>query len=262
MRERRADGYHRLETLFAFAEDGDLVSAEAGDEVSLSITGPFADGLSSEDNLVVRAARAFLESFGVSEGIALRLDKRLPIASGIGGGSADAAATLRLLARREAIPLDEPRLTRIAAALGADVPACLASATARGEGRGDELVPVRSEQLGGMPLLLVNPRVPLATGEVFRAWDGVDRGALPADDPLAAARSGRNDLEIPARRLLPLIGNVLDLLAAQAGASLVRMSGSGATCFALFDSIAARDAAAGAVTTSAPGWWSLATRLR
>lgn len=262
VRERRADGYHGLETLFAFAEEGDRLTAEAGEGVSLRLCGPFADGLPVEDNLVVRAARMFLETFGVRRGIALRLDKRLPIASGIGGGSADAAATLRLLARREGMALDEPRLVSIAADLGADVPACLASVTARGEGRGDELRVVSAPGLAGLPALLVNPRVPLSTGAVFGAWDGVDRGALGEGDPLLAARAGRNDLEAPARRLLPVIGDVLDLLSAQPGAALVRMSGSGATCFALFDCAGDRDAADRNIATAAPGWWRLATGLR
>lgn len=204
----------------------------------------------------------FFDAFGVRDGISLRLDKRLPIASGIGGGSADAAATLRLLARREHIPLDEPRLAGIAAALGADVPACLASAAVRGEGRGDRLIPVEAGGLTGMPLLLVNPCVPLSTGAVFGAWDGVDRGPLGGGDPLIVARHGRNDLEAPARRLVPIIGDLIELLAIQPGAELVRMSGSGATCFALFESDAARDAADRAIAIAAPGWWRLATRLR
>lgn len=251
-----------LETLFAFAEDGDRLSAEPAEGVSLFLEGPFAAGLSSDDNLVTRAARMFLAAFGVRDGVALRLDKRLPIASGIGGGSADAAAALRLLARRERIPLDEPRLAAIAAALGADVPACLASVAVRGEGRGDILTPIEPTGLSGMPLLLVNPGTPLATGAVFGAWDGIDRGPLAPGDPLAAARRGRNDLEAPARRIVPMIGALLDLLAAQPGAALVRMSGSGATCFALFERETARDAADRAIAAAAPDWWRLATRLR
>ena len=204
----------------------------------------------------------FLDVFAVREGIALHLDKRLPVASGIGGGSADAAAALRLLARRERIPLGDPRLAAIAAELGADVPACLVSATVRGEGRGDILTPVPAEGLAGTPLLLVNPRVPLSTGAVFGAWDGVDRGPLGSDDSLSAARIGRNDLEAPARRLVPVIGEVIERLAGQPGALLVRMSGSGATCFALFETEAARGAADRAIAAAAPDWWRLTTRLR
>lgn len=262
VRERRADGYHALETLFAFAEDGDGLEAEGGDGVSLRITGPYAENLSTDDNLVTRAAHAFIETFAIKDGIALHLEKNLPVASGIGGGSADAAAALRLLARRHEVPLDDPRLTTIAANLGADVPACLASVAVRGEGRGDTLTAIPQSGLAGMPLLLVNPRLPLATDDVFRGWDGVDRGPLLGGDPLVAARAGRNDLEAPARRLLPVIGDLLDLLARQPGTALVRMSGSGATCFALFENDAARDAANHAIAAAAPAWWRLATRLR
>lgn len=226
------------------------------------MSGPFAELLSIDDNLVVRAANGFFEACGLSGGVALHLEKRLPVASGIGGGSADAGAALRLLARRHGVALDDHRLVALATHLGADVPACLATITARGEGRGDRLIPIAAAGLEGMPLLLVNPRLPLATGAVFRAWDGIDRGPLAQGDPLAAAIAGRNDLEAPAKRLLPAIGDVLDLLRAQPGSLLVRMSGSGATCFALFESDAARDAADRAIELAAPGWWRLATRLR
>ena len=150
----------------------------------------------------------------------------------------------------------------LAADLGADVPACLESNAVRGDARGDQLTPVPATALAGMPLLLVNPGVPLATGDVFRAWDGIDRGPLADDDPLAVALVGRNDLEAPAKRLLPVIGDVLELLGAQRGTTLVRMSGSGATCFALFQDDTARDAADRAIARSAPGWWRLVSRLR
>ena len=268
VRKRRADGYHALETLFAFAEQGDRLQQNhvprpsPGYDSSVRITGPFGETLSTDDNLVTRAAHAFIETFAIQDGIALHLEKNLPIASGIGGGSADAAAALRLLARRHAVALDDPRLSAIATALGADVPACLASVAARGEGRGDILAAIPQAGLTGMPLLLVNPRLPLATADVFRGWNGVDRGPLANGDPLAAARAGRNDLEPPARRLLPAIGDILALLADQPGAALVRMSGSGATCFALFEHHAARDAADRAVAAAAPHWWRLSTRLR
>ena len=262
VRERRADGYHALETLFAFAKEGDRIEAEDGNGISLRITGVYAANLSVDDNLVTRAAHAFIETFALKGGIALHLEKNLPVASGIGGGSADAAAVLRLLARRHDVSLDDPRLTVIAAVLGADVPACLASVAVRGEGRGDILTAIPATGLAAMPLLLVNPRVPLGTGDVFRGWDGIDRGPLADGDPLAAARAGRNDLEAPARRLLPVIGDLLDLLARQPGTSLVRMSGSGATCFALFENDADRDAADRAIAAAAPGWWRLVTRLR
>lgn len=254
VRARRADGYHEIETIFAFADDGDSLSLVPNGGPGLTITGPFAAGLSAgDDNLVLRAAAAL----GRSDA-SLVLDKRLPIAAGIGGGSADAAAALRLLLRGET----EALLGEIAAGLGADVPACLHAQTARAEGLGYPVEAITASGLTGMPLLLVNPRVPCPTGPVFAGWDGVDRGPLAQGDPLAAAIAGRNDLDPPARRLLPVIGAVLALLAAQPGVRLSRMSGSGATCFALFDDPRAQAAAAAAVRAAQPGWWSLETRLR
>lgn len=256
VRERMPDGYHRIETLFAFCDDGDRLSAAAADELTLHVLGPFAAGLGdTRDNLVLRAARALAAEAGVSAGAAIRLDKRLPVASGIGGGSADAAATLRMLVRLWRFPAEPAALHRIAAALGADVPACLASTSARGDGRGDDL---RAAQgASGSPVLLVNPGVAVSTAAVFGAWDGVDRGAMP-DDWSAA----RNDLEAPALRLAPEIKSVLAVLRDQRGATAVRMSGSGATCFALFDDAVARDAAAQVVVDHAPGWWRMAAILR
>ncbi|MGQ0590964.1 MAG: 4-(cytidine 5'-diphospho)-2-C-methyl-D-erythritol kinase [Sphingosinicella sp.] len=243
VRGREADGYHHIETLFAFCEDGDVLSAAPSNELSLRVTGPFAAALEgAADNLVLKAARAL----GVSDR-ALVLDKMLPVAAGIGGGSADAAAALRLLGGGRA------NLEEIAAGLGADVPACLLSRTARGKGRGDRLEAVEAPDLSGTPILLVSPRVPLSTATVFAGWDGVDRG------PLGDWREGRNDLEPAARRLVPEIGAVLEALS---GARFARMSGSGATCFGLYDSEAARDAAAARIAAARPGWWLSQTRLR
>ncbi|MBS0504429.1 MAG: 4-(cytidine 5'-diphospho)-2-C-methyl-D-erythritol kinase [Proteobacteria bacterium] len=257
VRERMADGYHRIETLFAFAIDGDRLTASVADELTLEIGGPSSTGLSAgEDNLVIRAARALQAAAGVTQGAALTLEKNLPLASGIGGGSADAAATLRLLARlwKTNIPL-EP----IARALGADVPACLQGRTLRGEGRGEELTPVVNARLTGTPLLLVNPGVAMPTGPVFAGWDGKDRGPLGEGDPLAAALAGRNDLEAPAIAIAPVIGKLLDWLRARPGAGLARMSGSGATCFALFET---REQLMHAAEEARRAWpWCLATAL-
>jgi len=263
VRSREPDGYHRIETLFAFAEEGDLLTAELAEALTLGITGPYAGILSGEpNNLVIRAAIALREAFSVGEGAAIRLDKRLPVASGIGGGSADAAAALRLLTRLWRLPTDDPRIQSIARELGADVPACLVSRPVRGTGRGDVLEPLDDAKLAGMPLLLINPGVPVATGAVFRGWDGRDRGGLDAGDPLQVARAARNDLESPAIRIAPEIGEALALLARADGVTLTRMSGSGATCFALFESMAARDAADLLVMRARPGWWRLKTALR
>lgn len=262
VRARRADGYHEIESLFAFADAGDLLSAAGDNLLSLTITGPFADGLSDgADNLVIRAAQALRDAAAPGRGARIALDKRLPVAAGIGGGSADAAAVLRLLARLWQVD-DEPLLMRIAMSLGADVPACVQSRTLRGEGRGDRLDPIDDATLAGMPVLLVNPRIPLATGPVFKGWDGEDRGPLAHGAPLGAAVAGRNDLEAPAAALVPEIGGIVSALAAMPGARLARMSGSGATCFALFDDAETRDRAAAAVADRWPGYWQLASVLR
>ena len=261
VRRRRPDGYHELETLFAFARGGDVVTLEPAARWSFAITGPFAADLpaggSWDDNLVTRAADSFRRAFPTTPPHAIILDKRLPIASGIGGGSADAAAALRALARQAGVAPDDPRLHAIALPLGADVPACLLGLTTQGHGVGDALTPI--EGLPGTPLLLVNPGVAVSTAAVFGRWDGIDRGPLPAGPLLARACAGRNDLAAPARALAPVIGAVEALLAAAPGVLLARMSGSGATCFALFAGIGERDAAA--TSAAARGWWTLATTL-
>lgn len=252
VRARSGDGYHSIETVFAFCEDGDELAAEPADSLTLAITGPFSGGLDPSDNLVTRAAERLRQASGTAAGAQIQLTKLLPVASGIGGGSADAAAALRLLHRLWGCRIGDAQLDAIARELGADVPACLRSVAMRGSGRGDQLEPVELG-LSGQPVLLVNPRVELATGEVFAAWDGVDRG------PLADWRMARNDLEEPAMRLVPQIRSVAAWLSAQEGVELVRMSGSGATCFAFFASDEQRDRAAEAVPRE---WWRLATRLR
>jgi 4-diphosphocytidyl-2-C-methyl-D-erythritol kinase len=255
VRGREPDGYHRLETVFAFAEDGDTLSVAEDDGIGLNVVGPFASRLAGEGNIVLAAALALRDRGQVAAGARLTLDKRLPVASGIGGGSADAAAALRLLTRWWRLSLPDYVLTGIAASLGADVPACYFSRTARGEGRGDRLE-FTDYGLGAAPLLLVNPRVELATRSVFERWDGLDSG------PLGDPRLGRNDLEAPARSLVPEIGEVLDSLAAPGTASLVRMSGSGATCFALFENESDRDEAGRQIAAGHPDWWRLESRLR
>jgi 4-diphosphocytidyl-2-C-methyl-D-erythritol kinase len=252
VRGELSDGRHAIETVFVFCTDGDRLSAETADELSLQVRGPFAAELGDpEDNLVLRAARALSRSAGIEGGAAIQLDKQLPVASGIGGGSADAAAALRLLT--SLWDIDPGHASAVAPKLGSDVPACLLSLPARGEGAGDELKPLLLPDLAGKPVLLVNPRVPLSTASVFARWDGVDRG------PLSEWRSGRNDLQKAAAGLVPQIAVVLDWLATRPGAEFVRMSGSGATCFALFESEEARDSAAEAVPRE---WWRLATSLR
>lgn len=246
------DGRHAIETVFAFCTDGDRLSAEPARGLTLEVTGPFAADLgNADDNLVLRAARALAERAGVRGGAAIRLEKRLPVASGIGGGSADAGAALRLLTSVWGI--DPAHAQAVAPGLGGDVPACLLSMAARGEGAGDQLQLVDLGDVSGSPVLLVNPRVALSTASVFDAWDGIDRGVLQD------WRSGRNDLQAPAIAQVPQIETLLAWLAAQPGSSFVQMSGSGATCFALFDTEENRDQAEDRAPRE---WWRLATFLR
>ena len=262
VRRRRADGYHDIETIFAFADFGDSLSVHAADDVTLTIRGPFGEGLpADESNLVMRAARALAGAYDIETGAALTLEKRLPVASGIGGGSADAAAALRLLNRFWEIDADEAALCEIAATLGADVPACVGSRTQRGDGVGEQLCALAHSDVRGKVVLLVNPGVPLATGPVFAAWDGIDRGELPSGPPLSAALVGRNDLQAPAVSLCPAIGTVLNALAGQPGVLLARMSGSGATCFALFETDTQAKAARAAVAAAHPDWWVATGKL-
>lgn len=258
VRARRADGYHEIETVFAFAEDGDRLTVEPSDDLSLKITGQFCQGLSDgPDNLVIRAAKMLAERHGITSGAAFTLEKRLPVAAGVGGGSADAAAALRLAARLWNIDLDAVRPSDVTSELGADVPACIASQTAFGSGVGDRLQPIEGNDLSGLPVFLVNPMFSCSTGPVFQNWDGLDRGAL---DP-AKWMEGRNDLEAPAIRLHPEIAKVLDELSG-AKPRLSRMSGSGATCFALFETNFQRDTAQKAIGSACPGWWTMASSLR
>ena len=251
VRGKLPDGRHSIETVFAFCIEGDRLTAERANDLSFSASGPFAAELPESGNLVVEAGEALRAAAGAQTGAALTLEKRLPVASGLGGGSADAAAALRLLTASWGI--DPSYAVTVAPRLGSDVPACLLSLPMRGDGAGDQLTPVDLSEISGAPALLVNPRIALSTTEVFARWDGVDRG------PLEEWRIGRNDLQPAAIGLVPQIATVLAWLSAQKDAQFVRMSGSGATCFALFESEEARDAASQAVPRE---WWHLATALR
>ena len=253
VRGKLPDGRHAIETAFAFCPEGDRLRGWEGNSLELIIEGPFADSLfdSDEENLVIRAAIELAAHAGVECKAKLALDKRLPVAAGLGGGSADAAAALRILTMMW--KLGPVPAIAVAPRLGADVPACLLSMTCRGEGVGDRLQLFDDATISGTPVLLVNPGVELATRDVFAKWDGVDRG------PLAEWREGRNDLEAAAISIVPQIADVLDWLRPQAGAEFVRMSGSGATCFALFADEASRDQAAAAVPEP---WWHMASTLR
>lgn len=264
VRERRADGYHALESLFVFARDGDLLAAEATEDgaINLVLDGPFGAALDAgPDNLVMKAAHLLQQRSGEKRGAAIRLTKNLPVASGIGGGSADAAAALRLLSRLWGAQLTFAKLERLGLALGSDVPACVSSVTQMVRGRGEVLEQRDVTGLRGMPMLLANPGVALSTAQVFQGWDQQDRGELKAEGLEGVIVNGRNDLEAPAIRAAPVIAEVLALLKDQAGVRLTRMSGSGATCFALFDDLADRRAAAHALHAQRPDWWLMETEI-
>ena len=254
VRRRRDDGYHELETLFAFVDAGDVVSARPAAQDELRTVGEFAGQLTDPfDNIVASALKALPHG----PGWAVSLEKNLPVAAGLGGGSADAGAVFRMVEAQFGLPGDWPAR---AAKLGADVPACVRSVTCIGRGTGTELTEIESD-LTGTAVLLVNPRVPLGTGPVFAGWDGADRGALPQGSVSKIAREGRNDLEPSAIMLCPPIAEVLAALR-QTNPVLSRMSGSGATCFALYASAGERDAAAAAISAAQHGWWQLAGELR
>ncbi|MEL7489742.1 MAG: 4-(cytidine 5'-diphospho)-2-C-methyl-D-erythritol kinase [Pseudomonadota bacterium] len=267
----REDGFHELASLFVFAEDGDLVTVAPSDDVTLAITGPFAAALKEfppEDNLVFKAAALLRAEFGVAAGAAITLDKRLPVAAGIGGGSADAAAALRALVRLWRLEVAEEALLRLAFALGADVPACLTRAPLNVTGAGECLAD--GPALPPLWICLINPRVAVSTGAIFRAFDAVHTAphgpalypsAVIADvsDLEIMASQTRNDLQPFAVDLQPEIADVLQFLAHSPDILMSRMSGSGATCFGLFASIDA--AAACAEKGRAKGWWSMASAI-
>lgn len=260
VRRRRDDSYHELETLFAFVDDGDQLIAEIADDISLIIDGPFGTGLGVAENLVLRTAELIKARFQVEEGAAIFLDKRMPVASGIGGGSADAAATARLLRRLWSIDVDDAALEQLLAPLGADIPACVRSSTKLGRGTGTELIEIEDD-LKGAPVLLVNPRVPLATGRVFDGWGGFDNGPIPLGTARQVALYGRNDLENSAIELVDEIADMLEILRAS-NAIVSRMSGSGATCFGLYTNVDALSNGQEEILRKRPNWWQLAGMLR
>lgn len=255
IRGRRDDGYHELETVFAFVDAGDVLTARSAPGDTIVTQGEFSRLMGpARENLVARAL-ALLPHEG---GIELTVEKNLPVAAGLGGGSADAGAVFRLIRTMQGLPEDWPRM---AGSLGADVPACVDSVTCIGRGIGTQLEPLPAASITGTPVLLVNPRLPLATKSVFARWEGHDRGPLGEGDVRQIAWEGRNDLEEPAVDLCPAIGWILKALR-ETGAELVRMSGSGATCFGLYSNPAQRDEAARQIARLHPGWWQMAGALR
>lgn len=254
VRARREDGYHELETLFAFVDVGDVLNARSSQQDAVRMSGEFGQQLSDPfDNIVMKA----LSILPRADGIAIALEKNLPVAAGLGGGSADAGAVFRIVEQMHGLP-DDWRAR--AAKLGADVPACVESVTCIGRGTGTELEPIDND-LAGLSVLLVNPRVPLATGPVFKAWDGEDRGPMPTGSVREIALSGRNDLEAPAISLCPVIAEVLASLR-ETGPLLARMSGSGATCFALYEQDDIMRKAAEKLARAHTDWWRMTGSLR
>ena len=265
---RRADGFHLLDGLVAFADVGDVVTAEEAPALSLEITGPFAGPLRDDptENLVWRAATALAGRAGIEPKAALGLEKHLPVAAGIGGGSSDAAAALKALGELWRLDLGERQFQGLAERLGADVPVCLFGEPGWIGGIGEAVTPAPA--LPPCSVVLVNPGQSLATPAVFKARTGAfsERArfeAAPADAAALARllETRRNDLTAPALALAPGISQVLRALEAEAGGLIARMSGSGATCFALFADEAAAQAAARRLSAAHPGWWVAAGKL-
>lgn len=259
---RREDGYHLLESLVAFCDVADRLTAEPSCELSMEITGPFSSALKQEqDNLILRAARELQKAAGVPKGVRLTLEKHIPVGAGLGGGSADAAASLRLLPKFWGVEIEREQLESIALGLGADVPACLDSRPSLMQGIGERLTPVSLP--APLPLLLVNPRIPVSTAEIFHAIAG-----KPFTSPLTIPRYWEsseallswladtgNDLQEAAIKKVPVISQALSLLKQQQGSKLARMSGSGATCFAVFHDETAAQKAQAVVKQTHPDWW-------
>jgi 4-diphosphocytidyl-2-C-methyl-D-erythritol kinase len=267
---RRVDGYHELESVVAFADCADRLSLTPGSGLDLRISGPLAQACGEIDqNLVLKVARLLGERVPDLKAGQFTLEKVLPVAAGIGGGSADAAAALRLLAQLNGLALDDQRLRDVALETGADVPVCLASRACDMTGIGETLLPLN---LPIMPCVMVNPRVAVATKDVFQAL-GLRNGELlvgatdvfqgsawpepgaSVEDWVEVLAASSNDLEAPATRIQPVIGEVISALSATNGAWLARMSGSGATCFAIFEYTAEAQRAAQKVQLVHPGWW-------
>jgi 4-diphosphocytidyl-2-C-methyl-D-erythritol kinase len=265
---KRADGYHLLDSLVVLADIGDQITATPSDILSLNYTGPFANGLPpAKSNLVLHAAERLKDAFSVSTGAALTLNKALPVASGIGGGSADAAATLRALCKLWHLDITHPKVADLALLLGADVPVCLRGQSAIMRGIGEDIRPV--DHLPPLSLILINPGVEVSTPAVFKARTSAFSNLveIPGTFNDASAfhaflKTTQNDLEPPAMGLQPIIGDVLEALRALPGVVLARMSGSGATCFGIVDNVDAARTGAHSLSASHPRWWVQATSVK
>ena len=261
---RRADGYHDLDSLVVFTDFGDVVRVAPAAALALSRTGPFAAHLPGDlkDDLCIRAATQLAGRFSRDASVRISLEKNIPVAAGVGGGSADAAAVMRALCRLWELDLADQRVAEIGAELGADVPVCLQGQAALIRGVGDIVRPRKDTQR--LEMLLVNPNLPLSTAQVFRAWadeaDPVGQDSVQDQDFAREAlrdelANTRNDLTEPAISLCPVIRDVVDTLGDLPGCELARMSGSGPTCFAIFETVAACEGAAKSLIEARPDWW-------
>lgn len=265
---KRSDGYHLIESLAVFAEDGDHLSAEPADADDITVAGRYAAQVPlGEANLIIRARDLLRDRFGeaATPPVALRLEKHLPVASGIGGGSSDAATTMRMLAQLWKLETEDAELAQLGLQLGADVPMCLAARPLLARGIGEEIEPLK--RFPALFVVLVNPGVPLATAHVFQALSRADNETMPiisadgnADAVIDWLIGTRNDLEEPAMSLAPEIADALQALR-DGGAAVARMSGSGATCFGIFRSKAEAERAAAAISAAAPAWFVSAMRV-
>ncbi len=259
---RRVDGYHELDTLAVFADCGERIAASPADRLTLAVAGPFAaDAPAGRANLVVKAAQALLTAAGVKAGAAIRLEKHLPAGAGLGGGSADAAATLRALNRLFRAGFDEPKLAALGAELGADIAMCVHARALRARGIGEVIEPLSN--IPPLPLVLVWPAKPVATASVFKRLKNVINAPLPGlPDKLATSEAvvaylakTRNDLQPVAIEVEPVIGDALDAIAATDQCLLARMSGSGSACFGIYPDMAAANAARQAICATHRQWW-------
>lgn len=258
---KRTDGYHLLESLVVFADRGDRITVQEAEDLTLKVSGPFSTAIdSTEENLVIKAAQKLKSESGIDKGARISLEKNLPVAAGIGGGSADAAATLKSLNTLWNIGFSEDRLSQIGLSLGADIPACLYGRPAIMSGIGEHISGI--VDFPEFYILLVNEGSSLATKDVFKRLKStkktppsVDFNGLTVRELFTALRSMPNDLAAPALQIVPAIGTVLAMIREQKGCDLARMSGSGATCFGLFAEGDAARKAAKAIQAKHPGWW-------
>lgn len=264
--DQRVDGYHELESIITFADIADTITASAADTLSLTVEGPFEDRVPIEGNLILRAAKLLQQASGTHKGASLHLRKTIPVEAGLGGGSSNAAITLRLLLELWGLKLDDDVMSDIALSLGADVPVCYVGVPALIRGIGETITPVKA--LPSFSMVLVNPMVPLSTVNVFKrgfarfSESSLEQMPEKEKDWLPFLLKGENDLEANAKSLVPEIWQVLDMLRSFEGCELARMSGSGATCFAIFSSDALAQEAATQLAEESPGWWVQACKSR